>query len=296
MSFEWVGGIAALAVVVLIWWPIRLAIAHGAETRFEQAHLRDSDGIIIGAEPIHLRGVRPGAVLLLHGFNDSPQAVASLAGALHDAGWSVFAPVLPGHARTLQAFSASGADAWISAARAALRALHAQHGHVATCGLSMGGALALILASEHPEVEAVVGIAPYVHLSLPLRALLVLSPIAAIGSRYLSAGGGRSVHDPEAARRMISYRTATPRLLRELAKVAHVANAGLQQVRQPVMVIQSREDNRIPARYAETAFARIGSIDKTLEWVSNAGHVITVDHGHEEVERRITTWLSTRLP
>ena len=40
---------------------------------------------------------------------------------MHAAGWSVYAPLLPGHGRSLRAFAASGADEWIGAARATLR-------------------------------------------------------------------------------------------------------------------------------------------------------------------------------
>ncbi len=292
---EWTWLVAALGILVLAWWPVRQAIAHGAEYRFEAAYRRNADGVIVGAEPLLLRGTRPGAVLLLHGFNDSPQAVSSTATALHDAGWTVLAPLLPGHGRTLQAFAQSGADEWIEAARHALASLRRDHEDVATCGLSMGGALALLLAGEDPSVRAVVAMAPYVQLSVPMRVLLALSPIAAAGAKYVAGGGQRSVHDPDAARTMISYRQSTPRLLRELAVVARRAKGALPHIRQPVLVIQSREDNRIPSRIAELVFQAIGSSDKTLAWRTGAGHVITVDYGHREVGQLASEWLSSRL-
>ncbi|HVZ49571.1 MAG TPA: alpha/beta fold hydrolase [Gemmatimonadaceae bacterium] len=285
----------ALGVLLAMWWPIRLLIAGRTERRFEAAHPRNRGGIIIGAEPILVRGTRPGAVLVLHGFNDSPQSVAHLAGTLHEAGWTVCVPALPGHARTLQEFARSGARQWTDAARDEFRVLRERHSQVAVCGLSMGGALALTLAAENPEVAAVVGIAPYVHLSLPLRLLFAIGPVAAIGARYLSGGGKRSVHDPVAADAMIAYRVSTPRLLRQLSAVAHRAFVDLPRVHQPVLIVQSREDNRIPQRSAVKAFERIGSPDKSLQWVSGAGHVITVDYGHERVERNIAEWLNTRL-
>lgn len=289
------GLMATLGALVLIWWPIRLAIAQRMERRFEAAHPRNADGIIIGAEPVLLRGTRPGAVLLLHGYNDSPQAVTSLANALHTAGWTVRAPALPGHARTLDAFARSRAADWIAAARAELDALRHTHADVAVCGMSMGGALAMALAADVPEVRAVVGLAPYLHLSRPMEALLVLGPVAALGARYVSGGGKRSVHDPEAAARIIAYRASTPRLLLELTRVTRHAYARLPQVRQPVLVLQSREDNRIPQRSAQRAFDELGSSDKTLVWLTGTGHVITVDYGHEALERRVVEWLETRL-
>ena len=292
---EWINVAALLGVLIAIWWPIRVVIAQRQERTFEEAHPRNAEGIIIGAEPIHIRGVRPGAILLLHGFNDSPQAVAPLADALHDAGWTVDVPLLPGHGRSLQEFARSGAQAWISGAHDAYRRLREQHTDVAVCGMSMGGALAFLLAAEHREIKAVVGIAPYLHLRRATQALLSLAPIATIGAKYVSGSGGRSIHDPMAAVAIIAYRTSTPRLVRELARVTRAASDALSRVRQPVLVVQSENDNRIPMRSAARAFSRIGSSDKTIDWVTGAGHVLTLDYGHEAMEQRIAAWLSTRL-
>lgn len=290
-----VGVIATLGALVLLWWPVRLLLAHQVERAFERAHPRNAAGIIIGAEPIFLRGVRPGAVLVLHGYNDSPQAVSTLASALHGAGWTVRAPLLPGHARTLDAFARSRAVHWEAAVRAELGTLMQAHSDVAVCGLSMGGALAFMLAAEVPGVRAVVGIAPYLHLSRPMTVLLALGPIAALGARYVASAGRSSVRDPAAAARIVAYRASTPRLLYELTRVTRRAFALLPLVRQPVLVLQSREDNRIPVRSAALAFGRIGSADKTLEWLTGTGHVLTVDYGHADLERRVIAWLEPRL-
>jgi esterase/lipase len=82
----------------------------------------------------------------------------------------------------------------------------------------------------------------------------------------------------------------------ELQKLVKLTRAGLHAVHQPVLVVQSREDNRIPVARAEEAFTMIGSTDKTLHWTTGNGHVVTVDYGHEAVEKLTTDWLETRLP
>jgi carboxylesterase len=284
-----------LAITVAAWWFIRAAIARREERRFEATYARDREGIIIGAESIRLDGTRTGAVLLLHGYNDSPQSVASVAKALHARGWTVCAPLLPGHGRTLQAFAASGADEWLAGARREFAALRATHDSIAVGGLSMGGAISFMLAAEHPEVRAVVAFAPYLKASMPLRLMHVVAPIAALGGRYVWSGGGRSVHDPVAGDAMIAYRRSTPRLLLQLDKLVRQARAALSHVRQPVLVIQSREDNRIPAESVEEAFALIGSADKTLHWTTGNGHVVTIDYGHDVVEQLAADWLEHRL-
>jgi carboxylesterase len=289
-------GIALLGIALAVWWPIRGRIAARKEQQFMEANPRGADGFIIGSAPYTLSGTRSGAVLLLHGYNDSPQSLLSMARIIHARGWTVHVPALPGHGRTLQAFAASGADQWITAARAELRTLQYTHADIAVGGLSMGGAIALMLAAETRSVRAVVAFAPYVHASAPLHLFAAVAPLAALRARWVSGGGGRSVRDPVAAAAMIAYRQSTPRLLVQLAHVVHRTRAILSAVRQPVLVLQSREDNRIPMASAQEAFARIGSADKTLQWSSGSAHVITVDYGYENVGVAAADWLETRLP
>jgi carboxylesterase len=283
------------AAVAALWWVARAGMARRQERAFTLAHPLDADGIIVGAEPIRLDGTRRGAVLLLHGYNDSPQSMQSVAAALHAQGWTVRVPLLPGHGRRLQDWAAARAVTWEDAARAEFSALREAHTDVAVGGLSMGGALAFILAAEQPDIRAVVAFAPYLHASAPVELLRFIAPVASLGAKYLAAGGSRSVHDPVAAEAMIAYRVSTPRLVVELEKVVTLARKQLPQVRQPVLVVQSREDNRIPAASAAAAFEMIGSRDKTLHWTTGSGHVVTVDYGHEAIEQLVANWLEARL-
>ena len=281
----------AYLVAFATWWLIRWLIARRDEYNFARAYTRHTDGIIVGAEPFTLTGSRPGALLLLHGYNDSPQSLRATAAVLHRHGWTVRVPLLPGHARTLQAFAKSDADAWIAFARAELRTLKQLYSDVAVGGLSLGGAISFMLAADDPDVKAVLTFAPYLHASIPLRLLGVLAPVATLGARYVAGGGTRSVHDPVAADAMIAYRRSTPQLLLHVEHVVDRARAALPRVRQPVLVLQSREDNRIPAESAEEAFGLVGSADKTLQWTEGNGHVITVDYGHDEIAEWAAQWL-----
>lgn len=282
-------------IAATVWWMARALIARREERRFLSRFTRDPDGIIIGAGAITLTGSRPGAVLLLHGYNDSPQSMKFVAAAFHARGWTVRVPLLPGHGRSLSAFGASRANQWLQAGRAELDALLAAHREVAVGGLSMGGAISFALAASRPEVCAVVAFAPFLRRPVSAPILKTVATIAALGGKYVWAGGSRSVHDPAAGASMIAYGRSTPRLLVELDQLVRIARAALPRVRQPVLVVQSREDNRIPEASATEAFGLIGSSDKTLHWTSGNGHVVTVDYGHESLEQFAADWLESRL-
>src|SRR3954468_6174860 len=97
--------------------------------------------VIKGAETIDLQEEGSPGVLLLHGFGDTPQTLSLLANKLHKAGFSVLAPLLPGHGRSMRDFDRSTVDDWIDAARHSLNAMQQRGGATSIVGLSMGGAL-----------------------------------------------------------------------------------------------------------------------------------------------------------
>jgi carboxylesterase len=113
-----------------------------------------ADGIIKGAEPIDLTRTGGSAVLALHGGGDTPQSLALLAQHLFQRGYSVRAPLLARHGRSLEDFARVDADEWRAQVRSEYDALRAKHDSVFVVGQSVGGALAIDLAASRPVKEA----------------------------------------------------------------------------------------------------------------------------------------------
>jgi carboxylesterase len=281
-------GVAALREVA--GW--RLARAIDAQ------HPRGADGIVVGAESFELApapGSRHrGAILALHGFGDTPQTVRYLAEALAARGWLVRAPLLPGHGRTIAEFARTRAADWLAAVREEYSSLRAKSDHTVVLGVSMGGALATILAAASPDLPALVLIAPYLAMPRWLAAIAVSAPVLGVGVRYMVGGGVRSITDPVEAERNLAYGAVTPRLVAELRRVVVEAQAAEPKVRAPVLFIQSHHDNRIAPEAAEAAFARLGSSEKQLVWVDKGTHIITVDVGRDIVIGKVADWLDNR--
>ncbi|HEX6533079.1 MAG TPA: alpha/beta fold hydrolase [Gemmatimonadaceae bacterium] len=255
-----------------------------------------ADGLVPGAGAIVLPDAPSGdAVLLLHGFGDTPQTLAGLAAVLHARGYAVYAPLLPGHGRTLAEFRRSRATEWIAAARDALDETCARHARVGVVGLSMGGALAAILAAERRDIAALALLAPYLEPPPGVRWLARLAPLAGLLLPYLSSDDTRSIHDPAERARALGYGATTPRLIAELVTVAEMARAGLARVRAPSLYVQSREDNRLGPAGAARAFDALGAPEKRLEWVEGCGHVITVDYQRDRVAALVLAWMDGRV-
>lgn len=231
-------------------------------------------------------------MLLLHGFGDTPQTLHYVAEALHAEGYSVRAPLLPGHGRSLAAFGATRAKEWIASARAAYEELTARYGPSPVVGLSMGGALAIILAAETPTMPSLAVIAPYV--SMPRRARVVarFHPVWGVLMPYFRSGGERSIHDESERAKNRGYGVLTPGLLFELSRIVRRVQASLPRIKSPTLVIHGLNDERIPPDAAEREYTRLGAPEKRLVWLDQGGHVLTVDHGRDRVIGLVVDWLA----
>jgi carboxylesterase len=280
-----------------------MAVVFVAGVTFRAWHLRaierlstdrrplGADGIVVGAEGFTL--ARPGApaVLLLHGAGDTPQTLRYLGDALFARGFHVEAPLLPGHGRTLDAFRRTSADEWLDSARMSYRGLQKDHDWVAIAGLSMGGALAVRLAADAPQLPALCLIAPYLALrrgaDRAARTSRWWGPIVPV----IESSEGFSVLDPVERAKSLAYGVFTAAALRALRETVQRANDALSHVSAPTLLVQSREDNRISVADAERAFSMLGAREKRLEWVSGSAHIITVDYGRERVFGLVADWL-----
>lgn len=287
-------GVTWLVAVAAAVWVQRWLRARARERWFRARHVFRDDGIIVGAEP-RTYGSRTGrALLLIHGYNDSPASLDGIARKLQEAGWTVRLPLLPGHGRALRAFDAWSADELIAQARDEYAQLRATHPTVVVGGISMGGAAATWLAAE-TDADGLVLFAPMLFVPAQMQVAVSTARLWGCFTKYLAGGGRRSIRDPEAQQRMISYGCSTRRSLEALERVAKGTSVRLGFVHVPTLVIQSEEDNRLPREQSLHAIARIGAKDRTVIWTRGAGHVLTVDYGWEDVASRTAEWLNAHF-
>jgi carboxylesterase len=251
----------------------------------------DDEAVATGAETIDMREEGSHGALLLHGFGDTPQTLTLLATRLKAAGYGVYAPLLPGHGRTMAAFTRSGADEWARAARTAFAEMRHSHRSVSIVGLSMGGALSVALAADVQDVPALVLIAPYIEMPRVLRLAASTHRVWGRLVGEVSAQNPRSIRDPIEREKSLAYGAVTGGMLYQLLKVVRRARKALGDVTAPTLLIQSRDDPRCSPRGAEDAIKKLGAAEKKLVWIEGAGHVITVDYGRERVYSEVRNWL-----
>jgi carboxylesterase len=282
--------IALLGAAAILWlyghWRARRT-ARRVLSRFT----RGQDGIIIGAEPIRHQGSNGAGILLIHGCGDTPQTLRHLADAFIARGYAVEAPLLPGHGRDLESFDNHSADDWFAAVEAAFDVLAARTGWTGVFGLSMGGALATHLAAERDEVRALVLASPYFAMPTSGAFLARTARLWRFFVPVLNTASEKSILDPAARAESLGYGAFTARSMLALSTTALRGLFSLQYVDAPTLVVQSTTDNRVSTETTRRAFELLSSEDKELHWIENAGHVITVDRGWEQVASLAVEWM-----
>jgi carboxylesterase len=285
--------LAVLAVVAATSYALRWRHIRALTALVEARGRRSPDGVIAGAEGFVLERAGAPALLLLHGAGDTPQTLRYLAAALHERGYHVEAPLLPGHGRSMREFAQLRADDLTDAAHREYRRMKDSHEWLGVIGLSMGGALAVQVAARAPELPALGLLVPYLAMPKNVERAATLSWIWGPLVPLVRSGDGLSVLDPDERNRSLAYGVFTPSALRALRETVRRAVDALPHVSAPTLVVHSRGDNRIGAADAEAAFARIGANEKRLQWIAGAAHVITVDYGREKVFEMVADWMDS---
>lgn len=237
------------------------------------------------AKPFYLPGGRHGC-LLLHGFTGSPGHMRFIGENLQKNGYTVFAPLLPGHGATLEAMRASNWHQWLAEAQKGYQRLKGECEIVTVMGLSMGGALALILAEQYP-VDSVVCLSAAIRLRQ--RGARIASVLALWRPYSEWKGDGRAdqIDRPNQADFLSEYDWGYIGMpiakVRDLLRLTRMAERGLFAVVAPALVIQPVHDQTVAPRSANLIMNGISSTDKQLVWLEKSSHVCTLDLEREVV-------------
>ena len=236
--------------------------------------------VIPGAEPWSHTGTSAHGALVLHGFTGNPDSMRGIAEALAGAGYHVEMPLLPGHGTLVDDLVPMRWVDWAGAADAAYRTLAARSQKVLVVGLSMGGALSLRVAADHPEIAGLVCINPAC-MPQPEEAVEAGRQMLESGV-VLIPGIGSDIAMPGVVESSYSD-TPLPALL-------SIATDGLAPLapeypglRMPLLLLNSPQDHVVPPVSSDYLAANYGgSVERiTLE---RSYHVATQDYDKELVE------------
>lgn len=231
----------------------------------------------VAARP-ELTGGRRIGVLLSHGFTGSPASMKPWGEFLAGRGYAVEVPRLPGHGTSWKDMNTTGWADWYAEVSGAFERLCAANDAVVVAGLSMGGALVLRLAADHPDrVAGVVVVNPAVatkRLDVKLLPLLkhVVPSFPGIINDIKKEGGEEHGYARTPLRAAHSMFRAWPPLVADLPRVTA-----------PLLYFRSSVDHVVDELSQPLITGAVSSrriIERRLE---ESYHVATLDHDAQQI-------------
>jgi carboxylesterase len=219
----------------------------------------------------------PVGVLLSHGFTATSAEVRLLGKYLHERGYTVAGPLLPGHGTTIEEMNRCRWGDWARSMEETYQQLASRCQRVVVGGESMGGLLALYLAAEHPEAAAVLAYAAALRsTSKPMQ--LATSLLAPFVSYRTWPPGPKTLVDE----RWQGYPARPLKAALQLFRLQKEVSRRLPSIHQPALIMQGCLDRSVfpdvPAELAQ----RIGSQDKEVHWLEKSEHCLLLDQEWEQ--------------
>ncbi len=250
--------------------------------------------------------------LLIHGFAGTPAEMRGLGDYLHGQGHTVHGVRLHGHGGDPAALRGVGWREWLASAEAGLTRMRARCSTVAVVGFSLGGALAALLTQTYAFERLAL-------LSTPLRLggdwRLSLLPVLRYAVPWFYPLKDADLSDPFIVQRIREFSPdadlSDPAVceeirnsvriplgaIDEMQKALRRARAQLSQVQMPVLVMQGRDEEVIPADSADEVLRRLGSREKQLVWWEDTTHQMLVVGPHREaIYARVADFVGPALP
>jgi len=198
-------------------------------------------------EPFYFSGNHIGC-LLIHGFSGSPAEMRFMGEHLAKSGWTVYGILLSGHAATPEQMSKTSCEDWTEDVEVGVRKLRKSCDTIIGVGLSMGGLLALHLATLGLIDGIVTMNAPmvldhedFICEQIPLDALISLN------------------------------------------MVISQVRQNLNKIKCPVLLMQSMLDHTVTPVSVEIIQTEIQQVNANVTLWGNSGHILTLGAERKEV-------------
>lgn len=234
--------------------------------------------LIPNAEPFFHRG-GPVGCLMLHGFTAAPEEIRNLGQHMADHGHTVYGPRLPFHGSHFDDMGRARWWDWWNAALDGYFVLKAQCEVVLPIGLSMGGLLSLLLASQMP-VAGVVAMGVPLELE-PNWRLRYIRQLAWF-QKYYDGKPREDRSGPEWATR-VAYEKFPVVAIAELLDLQTNVRAQLGNITAPVFLIHSGKDLVAPYRNMGLIASLLTATQPKTLTLDRGGHILTVDVEHRQV-------------
>ena len=231
-------------------------------------------------------------ILLVHSYLATPLEVMDLARYLHKKGYWVYAPRLPGHGTCAADLAGCSYQDWVNEVDAGYALLSNTCRRVIVGGVSVGGNLALHLASRVPEVAGVFAICPPMQLRDYSSKFMPASDTwNKMVQKIKGEHPGEQFLEFAAESPHINYDRNPVQGIKEVGNLLDELEKRLATVAMPSLVIHADHDPVVSRKGSRKLFDRLASSQKEYLLMSSERHVIVQGFGAEKVFQRVSLFI-----
>lgn len=225
------------------------------------------------------------AVLLLHGFTGNSSDVRQLGRFLQKKGYTSYAPQYEGHAAPPEEILKSSTFVWFKDALDGYDFLVDKgYDEIVVAGLSLGGCYALKL-SLNRDVKGIVTMCSPMYIKTEGAMFKGVLEYARNFKKY------EGKDEATIQKEMDNFKPTDT--LKELQGQIQDVREHIDEVMDPLLVIQAEQDQMINTDSANIIYNESESDDKDIKWYANSGHVITIDKEKELVFEDVYNFLES---
>ena len=243
------------------------------------------------SQPLFHQGGDVGCITL-HGIGGTPANIRVVSDALIARGYTVLSPTLPGHGETVRAFAASTGEEWLSCVENAYdRLVEAGCTRIFSIGLSLGGVLSALLATERERPLAGLGMIcapiemqPFLHMA---RRLSIILPVV----RYPDEDGSQTNWKGNPYAQM--YDGLSTRKLVDLNRLCIRLRASLGSITCPTLMVNAKYDDKVDPSSPDLWRAGAVNVPETeYVYLEHSPHGCTYGQERERVAQTVADFVA----
>ncbi len=270
--------------------PIKKIYKKAKSILFSDPELLYKEERNLANQPFYFEGNNNKAVLLIHGWTSVPYEVRRLGKYLNENGYTVSGPMLSGHGTVPKDLENIKWTDWLEDVRNEYLKLKKNHEKVYVTGTSIGGNLAVMLASKYPEISGLILMATPYKIRLE-NSSLFFAKILGLFKKYSKKFYPPTFGVATTVTRIISYQTYPVASALETFNLVKVSRKYFSKITQPCFLIQSTSDHIAARGNLEKIYAIIGSKIKKKKYIKRAYHTFISDVKNEDVFQDILNFL-----
>ncbi|MBC6003115.1 alpha/beta hydrolase [Paraclostridium tenue] len=225
--------------------------------------------------------------LLIHGFTSTPAEMYPLAKVLNDKGYTVHSILLSGHGTNHEELLKVSYIDWYNDVEKAYEELLFECEKVVVIGHSMGGLLALMLASNY-HIDKLICLACALK---PNNRWVKYTGILKYFKKYTEWKNTSNFVDEEYNKYRLNYKTFPIHSVYQLYLASRAASSCLKSITSDILIMQDTNDSQVKKEGAYSLYNGISSKHKKLEWIDGATHSLTLGPKREEVFKKILDFI-----